>query len=62
MSACGNGGNTANNVTTTRLGQELADLGKAYVAGLLTEEEFEGQCKAVLRNKRRGGGPGVSPD
>lgn len=62
MSACGNDGNTTNNVTTTRLGQELADLDKAYVAGLLSEEEFEDLCKAVLRKKRRGCDPGVCPD
>ncbi len=49
LSACGNGGNTTNNVSTTTLGQELADLDKAYAGGLLTEKEYEDQRKALLK-------------
>lgn len=48
LSACGNGGNTTNNVSTTTLGQELADLDKAYAGGLLTEKEYQDQRKALL--------------
>ena len=50
--ACGNGGNTTNNVTTTTLGQELADLDKAYAAGLLNEKEYKEQREALLKQKR----------
>ncbi|MEQ9694243.1 hypothetical protein [Shimia sp. SDUM112013] len=52
VSACGNGGNTTNNVTTTTVGEELASLEKAYGEGLLTEKEYEAQRKKILDRKK----------
>ena len=52
LSACGGGGDTTNVVSTTTLGEELADLDKALAEGLLTEEEYEKQREALLDTDR----------
>ncbi|CUK05895.1 SHOCT domain-containing protein [Shimia thalassica] len=52
LSACGNGGNTTNNVSTTTVGEELASLETAYASGLLTEKEYEAQRKKILEKKK----------
>lgn len=49
LSACGNGGNTTNQMSTQTLGQELADLERAYAGGLLTEKEYNEQRKKLLK-------------
>ncbi|WP_299354000.1 SHOCT domain-containing protein [uncultured Shimia sp.] len=51
LSACGNGGNTTNQVTTTTVGEELEALETAYAKGLLTEDEYEKQRKKILSKK-----------
>ena len=49
LSACGNGGNTTNNVQTTTVGEELEALEVAYAKGLLTDDEYEAQRKKILK-------------
>ncbi|SHI98002.1 hypothetical protein SAMN05444000_10495 [Shimia gijangensis] len=51
VSACGNGGNTTNQVQTTTVGQELEALEVAYAKGLLNEKEYEDQRKKILKKK-----------
>lgn len=51
VSACGNGGNTTNQVQTTTVGQELEALEAAYAKGLLSEKEYEDQRAKILKKK-----------
>lgn len=51
LSACGNGGNTTNNVAATTVGEELEALDKAYADGLLNEKEYKHQRKKILDRK-----------
>lgn len=51
LSACGNGGNTTNNVQAVSVGEQLEALEVAYAKGLLTEKEYNDQRKKILKGQ-----------
>ncbi|MFO1243369.1 MAG: SHOCT domain-containing protein [Rickettsiales bacterium] len=50
LMGCGGGGADANvQATTVSKGQELIDLKKAHDSGVIDEDEYEDQKRAILR-------------
>lgn len=51
LADCGSRSKTTTTVSTTTVGQELADLQAAYESGAMSTEEYEKKRKQILARK-----------